>query len=95
MTGLYIQHVTALTTAEMEIEIVERKGLGHPDTICDSVMERIAQSLSRAYRDRFGALLHFNCDKGLLVAGRVARRFGGGEVLEPMRLVIGDRATSV
>jgi S-adenosylmethionine synthetase len=79
----------------MEIEIVERKGLGHPDTICDSVMERIAQSLARAYRDRFGTLLHFNCDKGLLVAGRVERRFGGGEVLEPMRLVIGDRATSV
>jgi S-adenosylmethionine synthetase len=95
MNDVYIQHVTAPTTADMEIEIVERKGLGHPDTICDSVMERIAQSLARAYRDRFGALLHFNCDKGLLVAGRVARRFGGGEVLEPMRLVIGDRATSV
>jgi S-adenosylmethionine synthetase len=94
MKNFYIQEAAGPTVAEMEIEIVERKGRGHPDTLCDAVLERIAQSLSRAYLDRFGTLLHFNCDKGLLVAGRVARRFGGGEVLDPMRLVIGDRATS-
>lgn len=94
MNGVYIQEAAGPTVAEMEIEIVERKGRGHPDTLCDAVLERVSQSLSRAYLDRFGALLHFNCDKGLLVAGQVARRFGGGEVLEPMRLVIGDRATS-
>jgi S-adenosylmethionine synthetase len=38
-------------------------------------------------------VLHHNCDKGLLVAGQVERRYGGGRVVEPMRLVIGDRAT--
>lgn len=94
MNGVHIQEAMGPTVAEGEIEIVERKGRGHPDTICDAVMERISQSLSRAYLDRFGTLLHFNCDKGLLVAGRVAHRFGGGEVIEPMRLIIGDRATS-
>lgn len=78
MNGVHIQEAMGPAVAEGEIEIVERKGRGHPDTICDAVMERIAQSLSRAYLDRFGTLLHFNCDKGLLVAGRVARRFGGG-----------------
>jgi S-adenosylmethionine synthetase len=31
----------------------------------------------------------------LLIAGQVERRFGGGRVLQPMRLVIGDRATPV
>jgi S-adenosylmethionine synthetase len=56
-------------------------------------MEHVSQALSRAYVERFGAILHHNCDKGLLIAGQVERRFGGGRVLEPMRLVIGDRAT--
>lgn len=94
MDKIHIQQISGPTVEEADVEIVERKGLGHPDTICDSVMERISQALSKAYIERFGAILHHNCDKGLLVAGQVERRFGGGRVLEPMRLVIGDRATS-
>jgi S-adenosylmethionine synthetase len=78
-----------------DVEIVERKGLGHPDTICDLVMDQISLVLYRTYSERCGRLFHFNCDKGLLVAGQVERRFGGGKVIEPMRLVIGDRATPV
>lgn len=78
--------------SEQDVEIVERKGKGHPDTICDAVAERISVELSRAYLKAFGRILHHNVDKGVLVAGRVDCRFGGGEVLEPMRLVIGDRA---
>lgn len=80
--------------SEQDVEIVERKGKGHPDTICDAVAERISVELSRAYTKAFGRILHHNIDKGLLVAGQVRCRFGGGEVLEPMRLVIGDRAAS-
>lgn len=74
-------------------EIVERKGLGHPDTICDAVMEAVAVQLAQAYLKTCGRVLHFNADKGMLVAGQVACRFGGGSVLAPMRLVMGDRAT--
>ena len=94
MDGIHIQEISGPGVGERDVEIVERKGLGHPDTICDALMERISQALSRAYLDRFGAILHHNCDKGLLVAGQVERRFGGGRVKEPMRLVIGDRATT-
>jgi S-adenosylmethionine synthetase len=75
------------------VEIVERKGLGHPDTICDAVMEAVAVRLAQAYLKTCGRVLHFNADKGMLVAGQVACRFGGGSVLAPMRLVMGDRAT--
>jgi S-adenosylmethionine synthetase len=93
MNEIHIEPMSGPSVSEMDVEIVERKGLGHPDTICDAVMERISQALSRAYLEGFGTILHHNCDKGLLVAGQVERRFGGGRVLEPMRLVIGDRAT--
>jgi S-adenosylmethionine synthetase len=79
--------------ATQPLEVVERKGLGHPDTICDAVMEQVAVRLARAYQEICGRVLHFNADKGLLVAGAVDCRMGGGRVLEPMRLVLGDRAT--
>ena len=94
-TRIHVEASTGPTPGENAIEIVERKGLGHPDTICDSVMESISQALSKAYVEKFGRILHHNCDKGLLIAGQVEHRLGGGRVIEPMRLVIGDRATLV
>lgn len=78
---------------EHRVEVVERKGTGHPDQICDSVMDAISVALCREYLRRFGTILHHNIDKGLLSAGRVEKRFGGGRVIKPMELVIGDRAT--
>ena len=90
-----VGEMTGPSPREARIEIVERKGLGHPDTICDLVMERVSQELSKAYLEKFGRILHHNCDKGLLVAGQAEHRLGGGRILEPMRLVIGDRATLV
>jgi S-adenosylmethionine synthetase len=57
------------------------------------MMEAISIALSKEYVREFGTILHHNIDKGLLAAGRVEKRFGGGRVLEPMELTIGDRAT--
>src|SRR3972149_662280 len=78
---------------EQAVEIVERKGTGHPDYICDSVMERISIELCREYMKRFGQVLHHNTDKPLLVAGQVEKGFGRGRVIKPMELIIGDRAS--
>lgn len=75
------------------MEVVERKGLGHPDTICDAIADTVSVQLSRLYLERVGEVLHHNLDKGLLAAGSAETRFGGGRVLKPMRLVMGDRAT--
>jgi len=79
---------------KQKLEIVERKGLGHPDYICDAIMDQVSVSLSKAYLEKVGAILHHNADKSLLVAGNVELRFGGGLVKEPMLLIFGDRATS-
>lgn len=94
MNTIHIQQATGPKTANLDVEIVERKGIGHPDSVCDAVMEEVSRALSRAYRDRAGTVLHHNCDKALLVAGQVELRWGGGRVLEPMRLIMGDRATA-
>jgi S-adenosylmethionine synthetase len=79
--------------ARRRIELVERKGIGHPDTICDSLVEAISLALNRMYLDRTGGILHYNIDKALLVAGQCAKGFGGGELIRPMELIVGDRAT--
>ena len=86
---------TALPLSRQPFECVERKGLGHPDSICDSVMEAAAAALRREYVERCGRVLHHNLDKALLVAGRTEPGLGGGKVVEPIQIIAGDRAISV
>jgi S-adenosylmethionine synthetase len=89
-------HITPLTSPspqEMPCEIVERKGRGHPDTLCDSLAETLSTGLSRCYAERFGTIPHHNVDKGLLLGGAARPMFGGGEVLEPMEITLAGRAT--
>ena len=88
-----IERLRGKPVAEQGVEIVERKGKGHPDYICDAVMDAISVALSREYMRQFGAILHHNIDKGLLAAGCTVKQFGGGSQLKPMELIIGDRAT--
>lgn len=75
------------------IELVERKGVGHPDSIADGVAEAISRALCRAYREECGAYLHHNTDQGEVVAGESAPRFGGGKVVRPIYLLLSGRAT--
>lgn len=94
MRNIVVENLNQIPLEEQKLEIVERKGLGHPDSICDAVMDKISVSLSREYLKKFGAIMHHNADKSLLVAGNTEPRFGGGVVKEPMLLIVGDRATS-
>ena len=75
------------------VEIVERKGLGHPDSLCDALAEEFSLTLSRFYRDRFGFILHHNVDKVLLHGGQARAAFGGGELLQPIEIFLSGRAT--
>ena len=78
---------------KQDIEIVERKGIGHPDSICDGIAESVSRSLSRYYKEHFGRILHHNTDQVELVGGRSNPVFGGGEILQPMFLLLSGRAT--
>jgi S-adenosylmethionine synthetase len=90
---ILVEPVRGLPMADQPFEIVERKGRGHPDSMCDAMLESVSRTLSRHYLREFGTVLHHNIDKGLLTAGRTEKWFGGGRVLQPMELTIGDRAT--
>ena len=74
-------------------EIVERKGRGHPDSVCDALAENLSIALSRFYLERFGQILHHNVDKALLIGGAARPAFGGGELLEPIEITLAGRAT--
>jgi S-adenosylmethionine synthetase len=93
MRNIVIEKGDYLPVDEREVEIVERKGIGHPDTICDLVCESVSQALSQYYLKRFGKVLHHNLDKGLLVAGKSRPKFGGGKILEKIKIIIAGRAT--
>ena len=90
---IFVEPVAAIPTVDRRFEVVERKGVGHPDTICDLVMNEISVELSKMYLKESGFVQHHNLDKALLAAGQSKNRFGGGTVLRPMKLVLGDRAT--
>ena len=87
--------VSTLQFLDDPVEIVERKGLGHPDTICDALAETLSRALCSEYRTRFGAILHHNVDKALLCGGRAAPAFGGGAILAPIHVYLAGRAVSL
>ncbi len=92
MSRVAVEQLNALPVPKQRAEIVERKGTGHPDSICDAIAEEISLALCRVYNELFGGILHHNVDKGLLAAGVTEPALGGGRVVEPMQLIIGDRA---
>jgi S-adenosylmethionine synthetase len=91
--NIVIESMEKLPVENQQVEVVERKGLGHPDYICDAVVEHVSVELNQAYLREFGRIEHYNIDKGLLVAGEADLMVGGGHITKPMRLIIGDRAT--
>ncbi|MHA1604780.1 MAG: methionine adenosyltransferase [Candidatus Freyarchaeota archaeon] len=90
---IMVDELKQVPLGEQKMEICERKGVGHPDTICDSVMNEVSIALSKLYMEEFGAIMHHNVDKSLLAAGETETRFGGGELKKRMLMVFGDRAT--
>src|SRR6266699_4278055 len=88
-----VNRLEQVPVAEQPLEIVERKGVGHPDHICDAIMNDVSVALSKEYLKRYGHVMHHNIDKALLAAGEVKTRFGGWEVKRPMLMVFVDRAT--
>ena len=94
-SNILVQASPCIPVEERETEMCEHKGVGHPDTIMDAVCAAASRELSLAYRAAYGRILHHNLDKGLLVGGASAPRFGGGTLLKPATIVICGRATRV
>jgi S-adenosylmethionine synthetase len=93
MSKIYLSEMCQPPMEHQQVELVERKGKGHPDTICDAIMEAVSVALCREYLATFGRVLHHNVDKGMLIAGQSSPRVGGGKILQLMRILFSGHAT--
>src|SRR5262245_3346611 len=92
--SIMLEFVLSSLEISDEVEIVERKGTGHPDSICDALAETLSRNLCLEYKRRYGEILHHNVDKALLCGGRADPAFGGGRVVVPIKILLAGRAVS-
>ncbi len=93
--NIVIYQASGRSVEDNPVEIVERKGIGHPDSLCDGIAERISVEYSRWCKDHLGGLLHHNFDKVQLVGGEAEVGYGSGQLVSPIRLQIAGRGTPI
>jgi S-adenosylmethionine synthetase len=91
--NIHIEALNQIPLEKQRNELVERKCLGHPDSLADGIAESISQALCKTYLDEFGVVLHHNTDQGEVVAGESCPKFGGGRMIRPIFILIDGRAT--
>ena len=92
--NIYVENIHDLPTPCGKIELVERKGIGHPDSVADALAESVSRALCKMYLKEFGTVLHHNTDETQIAAGRSAPRFGGGTIVDPTYILLVGRATT-
>lgn len=88
--NLYIKE-NSINSNQQPIEVVERKGLGHPDTIADGIAESISMEYSKYCLENFGVILHHNVDKTMVLGGQCDLEYGRGKLLKSFRVLFGGR----
>jgi len=92
--NIYVEGLNEIPTPMKKVEIVERKGIGHPDSVSDALAEEVSKALCRMYKKEFGHVLHHNTDETQIAAGQAAPKFGGGHVIDPAYILLVGRATT-
>lgn len=92
--NIVVESLTRVPIEKQKVEIVERKGIGHPDSIADGIAEEVSRNLCKEYLKRYGILLHHNTDQVEVVGGESKVEFSGGEIIKPIFVLISGRATT-
>ncbi len=92
--NIYVENIHDIPTPRGKIELVERKGIGHPDSVSDGLAETVSRALCKMYLKEFGTVLHHNTDETQIAAGRAAPKFGGGTIVDPTYILLVGRATT-
>ncbi len=91
--NIRVEKITQTPIEKQEIEIVERKGVGHPDSMADGFAEAVSRALCNEYIKKCGTVLHHNTDQVEVVAGRSHPQYKGGELISPIYVLLVGRAT--
>ena len=92
--NIYVESIHDIPTPRGKIELVERKGIGHPDSVADALAESVSRALCKMYMKEYGHVLHHNTDETQIAAGMAAPRFGGGCIIDPTYILLVGRATT-
>jgi len=92
--NIYVSGVDLTPLPQQKYEIVERKGVGHPDSVADGLAEIVSEALCKMYIKEFGHVLHHNTDQTEIVAGMAAPKFKGGHIINPSYVLLSGRATT-
>ena len=92
--NIIMETINETPIEKQNVEIVERKGIGHPDSVADGLSESVSRALCRMYLERYDRILHHNTDETQVVGGQSAPKFGGGAILEPIYILLVGRATT-
>jgi S-adenosylmethionine synthetase len=76
------------------IETVERKGAGHPDTLCDRISELTSVLYSKYCYKTFGRIAHHWFDKVMLIGGEAEIAFGVGRLTAPYEIILAGKAVT-
>ena len=77
----------------IEYEVVERKGIGHPDTICDTLAELISQNYSKYTLEKYGCIFRHMIDKITILGGSSKVGFGFGNMTKQINILLNGRFT--
>ena len=86
--NIYVEGIDELPVPDRKVEIVERKGIGHPDSVADGIAETVSKELCKMYIKEFGHVLHHNTDETQIVAGVSAPKFGSGSIIDPATCLV-------
>jgi S-adenosylmethionine synthetase len=92
--NIIIEELNQTPIEQCRTEIVERKGIGHPDSIADGLAESVSRALCKMYLERYDRILHHNTDEVQIVGGQSSPAFGGGHILAPVYILLVGRATT-
>ncbi len=90
-----VESLDRVPVEKQRVEIVERKGVGHPDSVADGLAETVSRALCKEYLQHFGYILHHNTDECQIVGGQSQPSFGGGVIIEPAYILLVGRATAL
>ncbi|USZ70008.1 hypothetical protein NGM10_17555 (plasmid) [Halorussus salilacus] len=82
------------TPDDWELEVVERKGIGHPDTLADGLAETVSNEYAAFCEENFDAVLHHNIDKLSLIGGLAEVDFGEGDEIVPSKVILNGRMST-
>ncbi len=92
--NIYVEGINEIPVPMRKIELVERKGIGHPDSVADALAEEVSKALCKMYKKEYGTVLHHNTDETQIAAGQAMPKFGGGCVIDPSYILLVGRATT-